>query len=95
MPIYQPTNPRRDAINALIERSLTNPLIDDASVASLFDFCAAEVMTFERTGTDLITPKLQNQIDTDGPHKAFLLSYTDEGETTTVMDAITEAIANA
>jgi hypothetical protein len=92
MPISY-SNPRQAAISNLIERAFANPLVDDAEMVALFESMAVQVMTFERTGADTLTPALQAQVDSMGPFRQFLLGYADEDGTLTVFDAIKATLA--
>lgn len=94
MPLHS-RNPRKAAIDSLINRGIENPLVDNAALVSLFESMTPQALTFERTGYDTITPALQSQIDNDGPYKAFLLGYVDEAQTVTVFQAIQATIQDA
>ena len=79
---------REDAINALLEAATANPLIDNDEMAILFSDMSGYVLIYERAGLTGILDSLQDQIDNNGTHKTFLLSFTDAENTTTVMQAI-------
>jgi hypothetical protein len=93
MPLFIQPNIYVQKIQALIADAFANPLVDDESMAALFIAFVPETTTYEQTGVDVITPALQNDIDTDGPNKAFLLSYVDAEETITVFMAIQAGLA--
>ena len=93
MPLFKMPNIFAQKISALIANAFSNPLVDDEKMVGLFLAFSAQATTYEQTGVDVITPALQNEIDTDGPNKAFLLSYINAEQTVTVFEAVQMGLA--
>ncbi len=81
-------------INQLIAASKLNSLIDDTQIALLFEKYANAVNTFERTGIDTLSVKLQEEINSNGAFKDLLISYVNAKNTITVFQVIARAFIN-
>lgn len=81
-------------VNGLISGSKANSFIDDTQIAALFEQYASAVSTFERTGIDTLSAKLQEEINSDGTFKDLLISHINAEKTTTVFQTITTAFNN-
>ena len=92
VPTHNTKQHREEIIQQLIDNGKDNDMVDDNGINGLFDKYHSEILRYERTGMDGITPALQNEIDTNGEYKDFLESWTDEEQQINVFTAITKSL---